>query len=273
MHHLSNDQLTVTLLDPVADADRFGPRYCTGGYVFQVEDARLGPLLTGPTYPDSFNWFDGQGLPDTFHQSPLRGEERSDTLALVLGIGVCDLATKRIVAPCPWAVTIEGTTATYSTAHEFDGWEVTLDRTVALHGRSVVSTTHLRNPGRMLRVAWFPHPFYPQPAGPDLFRTNVPFTFAHSEGYTIEPNGWVGRRVLSTPDHPGYYQALEIPDGAGPATFVQRHDLLGTVSATTSYSPTMLPIWGNARTFSFEPFLDRTLAQGQELRWSMSYDF
>ena len=72
MYELRNNSLSVTILDPLADQERFGVRYCTGGYIYQVEDARHGPLLSGPTYPDSFNWFDGQGIPDAFNLSPLR---------------------------------------------------------------------------------------------------------------------------------------------------------------------------------------------------------
>jgi hypothetical protein len=68
---LANETLTVELLDPALDRDRFGVRYCTGGYIFQIRDATLGDLLSGPTYPASFNWFDGQGIPDAFNLSPL----------------------------------------------------------------------------------------------------------------------------------------------------------------------------------------------------------
>ena len=45
MLSLRNDSLHVALLDPLADRDRFGVRYCTGGYIFQITDPRHGPLL------------------------------------------------------------------------------------------------------------------------------------------------------------------------------------------------------------------------------------
>ena len=71
MYSLKNESLEVSILDPLADQQRFGTRYCTGGYIFQVVDPKLGDLLSGPTYPDSFNVFDGQGIPDAFNLSPL----------------------------------------------------------------------------------------------------------------------------------------------------------------------------------------------------------
>jgi hypothetical protein len=71
MFSLENHHLSVHVLDPENDRDRFGTRYNTGGYIFQIEDARHGPLLSGPTYPESFNTFDGQGIPDGF-RNPLR---------------------------------------------------------------------------------------------------------------------------------------------------------------------------------------------------------
>ena len=85
MHTLENEELSVSILDPLADHERFGTRYCTGGYIFQVKNSRLGNLLSGPTYPDDFNVFDGQGIPDSFSHNPLR-QQASDQEALVIGI-------------------------------------------------------------------------------------------------------------------------------------------------------------------------------------------
>ncbi len=54
---------------------------------------------------------------------------------------------------------------------------------------------------------------------------------------------------------------------------LQRHPTLGLVVATCSYTPSYFPIWGNRNTFSFEPYLARTVAPGAESTWSIVYDF
>ena len=51
------------------------------------------------------------------------------------------------------------------------------------------------------------------------------------------------------------------------------HPTLGMVSAACSYVPDFFPIWGNAATFSWEPFLERTIAPGTDLTWWINYTF
>ena len=72
MLHLANAELTVDLLDPTDPAEhaRQGARYCWGGYIWQVRDARLGPLLAGPQWPaPDPTPYNGQGLPESFRHS------------------------------------------------------------------------------------------------------------------------------------------------------------------------------------------------------------
>ena len=45
-----------------------------------------------------------------------------------------------------------------------------------------------------------------------------------------------------------------------PLVLTQRHPRLGIVSAACSYVPDFFPIWGNAITFSREPFCERMVA-------------
>jgi hypothetical protein len=54
---------------------------------------------------------------------------------------------------------------------------------------------------------------------------------------------------------------------------LQKHPVVGLVAGTCSYAPAFFPIWGNANTFSWEPFLERTVAAGHALTWWIDYDF
>jgi len=270
MYTLSNDQLTVSILDPLADQARFGVRYCTGGYIFQISDARLGDLMSGPTYPDSFNWFDGQGIPDAFNLHPLRDPKGDDSLALILGIGLCNLAERTVTEFCVWDVEESGDTVRMTTRHDWQGYDVTLERTVSLHERTVRSDTRLVNGGAPLPIRWFPHPFYPQTASDELLKLSIPVAVVENPGYAMAPSGFIARK--GWPWDKGYYLALDHTAGRG-LTIFQRHPLLGTVTATCSYDPTYFPIWGNPRTFSWEPFLERTIGGGLAAQWRIDYDF
>ncbi len=272
MFELLTDELRVQVLDPVADRDRTGVRYCTGGYVFQVHDEVRGPLMSGPTYPDSFNWFDGQGIPDAFALAPLHGPG-PEPRALVLGVGVCDLEARRVVEPCAWDVTHDGPTLGFRTAHAFAEHACALERTVSLVGRVLTSTTTLLNAAdeAVLPVVWFPHPFFPQPASDELFRSSVALGLAEDDGFEVLDEHTVRRRALP-PGHVGPYAELEHAAG-GPVRLEHRHDLLGAVTMTTSYAPGRFAVWGNHHTVSPEPFLEHALAPGEELTWSVTYAF
>lgn len=271
MYTLENDALKVTILDPVADRDRMGPRYCTGGYIFQVEDARHGPLLSGPTYPNSFNWFDGQGLPEAFNLGPLTDSAAGGGLSLVIGVGPCNLEDKTVSEFCVWDVEQAAANLRFLTSQEMGGYALELERVVALHGRTVHSGTRLRNcGGRPIRLCWFPHPFFPQPESGELCRLNLACTMPENPAYELGANGFICRKGWPWDD--GHYQALEYKDSAN-LVVTQRHPSLGLVVASCQYVPTYFPIWGNANTFSWEPFLERTIHSNQELSWSVDYDF
>ena len=282
MYTLKNDTLEIALLDPVADRKRLGTRYCTAGYIYSVTDARHGELMSGPTYPDSFNVFDGQGIPDSFNLSPLLAwpgpkhpqqplpEVPKDAHALVLGIGVCDLDTSTVVTWCDWDVEVEPTVIKMSTHHDFRGYRVDLVRAVSLIGRTIRSWTQVRNAGRPIPIRWFPHPFYPHPETDELIKLNILVTFPENPGYIMAPSGFISRK--NWPWQGGPYQALD-HDAATNLVVLQRHPKLGLVGATCSYVPSFFPIWGNPNTFSWEPFLERSLAPGQETEWWIDYEF
>jgi hypothetical protein len=159
MFLLTNDSLTVQVLDPIADRERLGTRYCTAGYIFQILDANHGELLTGPTYPDDFNTFDGQGIPDAFRLGPIQRPGASDGTALVIGVGVCDLEGDKVLEFCQWDISQTGNSLTFRTTQSFEEASLELERTVSLLDRTVRSETRLRNLAkRPLPFRWFPPP-------------------------------------------------------------------------------------------------------------------
>lgn len=272
MRSLANSQLTVQILDPIADRARFGTRYCTGGYIFQIIDAAHGPLLSGPTYPDNFNWFDGQGIPDAFNLSPLRAPDDPPDRAFVIGIGLCDIVNHAIVDMCAWEVVEPPNVVRMTTTQRHSDWALTLERSVILQNRTVTTQATLTNIGRApIPMRWFPHPFFPHCADTDeLCKLNTNAYFDESSAYRQLHNGFIAR--AGWPWATGHYQALS-HDSTAPLVIAQRHPKLGLIQATCSYVPDFFPIWGNAVTFSWEPFLERTIAAGQTLMWSISYDF
>lgn len=268
MYTLSNTDLQVSILNPLADRARLGTRYCTGGYIFQITDARHGPLLTGPSYPDSFNWFDGQGLPDAFNLQPLRESIPHGPNALVIGVGRCNLEHNQVQEFCTWDVAATQTHIRFTTTQAAYGFALELERVVSLSHRTVRSSTRLKNVSeqRFIPVSWFPHPFFPQLNTPELFRCNAPLRMSDNPGYAIAENGYILQKT------PGHFQPLDHAAQA-PLVIIQKHPSLGLVTGTFSYIPTFFPIWGNANTFSWEPFFERTLAPGQETAWWIDYDF
>lgn len=281
MLELRNESLRVELLHPNDDHARFGVRYCTGGYVFQVHDARHGPLLTGPTWPASFNWFDGQGIPDAFNLGPVHST-RELGHALVLGTGICDLPARKVLTFAHWRIDAAPGELRFTTQQAFEGTALTLERTVSLAGRTLRSRTALANTGStFIPVRWFPHPFYPQlphasegaaheRADDELLWINAPLRWRDDDAYALHRSGFIGRRGWPWTD--GHYRALE-HDAQAPLVLLQRHPALGLVSAATSYVPSHFPIWGNPHTFSWEPFLERLVAPGITLDWWIDYRF
>lgn len=274
MYSLGNTALTVSILDPVADQGRFGTRYCTGGYIFQIEDAQRGPLLTGPNYPDypeGFIPYNGQGIPDAFNLNPLAEPKAGGSTALSVGIGLCDLAQDRVVEFCRWQVEQSAGAIRMRTEQAFQSFAFVLERTVALAGRTVRSTARLNNTGPgAVPLRWFPHPFYPQPEGDELCRFNVPVSMPDNPGYVQAPSGFIARKQW--PDGRGYYQPLNM-EAQSPLVVLQKHPVLGLVAGVCSYVPTFMPIWGNSQTFSWEPYYERMVAAGQTAEWWIDYEF
>jgi hypothetical protein len=286
---LSNDQLDVSILDPIEDQIRLGSRYCVGGYVYEVADRRHGVITSGPGYPDEVYppVFDGAGLPEAFTSRLWPGYDKVGlhtlpavgTRMLVIGVGLVDAVPpdQMRVMPvhefCRWTVTRSPNSVRMTTRQQLAGWAVELIRDVVLINRTLISATTLRNVGHeTIQLRWFPHPFFPNTRG-EFCKFNLPVSCpADSVGYVIQSNGWVTMKPSSTWDRVGNFQAMTFTPGERLVTF-QRHPTLGLLTATCSYTPAYLPVWGNKYTFSFEPYLAETIERDRESTWSIGYDF
>jgi hypothetical protein len=270
---LNNAHLTVTVLDPTADQGHFGARYCTGGYVFQVTDQRWGDLLSGPTYPHSFNWFDGQGLPESFRTHLIDPTNPDAPEGLGIGIGLVDEANRSIKQYCDWQVEEKPGLLRFSTTQSHMGWSFELVRELQLVNRTLHSETRLHSTGQeAVPVYWFPHPFFPHYEGGECCKCNIAVRIpADSEGYELLSNGFIGQKNLPW-DRRGHFQELDFDRGQA-LVMLQKHPKLGLLAATCSYAPAYFPIWGNKNTFSFEPYFQQQVAPGDEATWSIAYDF
>jgi hypothetical protein len=271
MYTLANDQLSISILDPIADQGRFGTRYCTGGYIFQIDDAHKGALLSGPSYPDGFDWFGGQGLPEAFHNTPLYDKSASPDGAIVIGIGLCDMQTNKVLEFCRWDVQHTASELCMRTTQSLGAYSLELVRTVTLHGRTVRSHNHLVNKGAcQIDLRWYPHPFLPLPTGPELIRLNVPVSFPENRGFEMASSGYVALKNPWPPE--GHFLSLEHQAHTN-LVVIQKHPRTGLMAATCSFVPTFFPIWGNKNCFSWEPFFEHTMSPGRETTWWIDYEF
>lgn len=283
---LGNDQLEVSILHPVEDRDRLSSRYCVGGYVYQVADAKLGVLTSGPGYPSEAQppVFDGQGLPEAFRDPLWVGMESASphTLPpvgaemLVIGVGrvhlTADIRQMPVDEFAVWSVSEGPGRVTMRTRQHYADWALELTRTLVLVNRTLISATRLANTGaKPLPYRWFPHPFFPLVLG-ESSRFNLPIKVPANPAYKLLDNGFVALDPAAGWDRRGHFQELEFESGER-LVVLQRHPKVGLVGATFSYTPSYLPIWGNANTFSFEPYTEGNVAAGAAVEWSVAYDF
>ena len=272
MFTLENDQLSIDILDPVADQERMGARYCTGGYIFQITDRDRGPLLTGPTYPDSFNVFDGQGIPDAFNHLSVEDTTGEAQQTLIIGVGQYSTSEKTIEAFCNWDIEQVSGAMFFQTAQTFHDISLRLERKLHLSGRTLLSTTRLKNEGSSkIPVRWYPHPFYPQPNSDELCRFNIDVQFPNNDGYEFAPSGFVARKDWPNWQE-GHYQVLDHNAKTNLVVF-QKHPIVGLVAATCSYVPGFFPIWGNSNTFSWEPYFEQEVGLAESAEWFIAYEF
>jgi len=282
---LADGALTASVLDPVSDRARLGARYCSGGYVWQVTHATLGDAFAGPRFPEPEPPpFDGQGAPEVFETALAQHEAAVGDEVYVIGVGrvrresvlrpfhVRDNPT--VVERATWEVTRGAPNALrFRTQASFRGFELELVRTLELRGaeRTLESTTLLRNLGlRPLPLRWFAHPFFPW-AGARVCRLSLEHALPEGAALVTDDADFVTRRAGSVWDR-GNYVVPRVALG-GELVVEQCHPTFGVVRASTTFPLGGLALWGNERTFSFEPFFQTIVVPAAEVRFGIGYEF
>lgn len=282
MLSLGNAELELLLLDPDADSERLGARYCSGGYVYQVTDRRLGPLCAGPQYPtQNPDPFHGQGLPEVFEIA--LGQHRAHVGDEVLVLGVGRVRRESAVKPfhvrdnptvterARYALTTTATAVAMTTVQSYERSALELERRVDLDGRRLESRTRVTNRGDVpLPLRWFAHPFFPLAEGGGV-ALSLEADFAENPGFAWSNDG----RIVRKSSHAwasGQYLPIRTALGYELAA-KQAHPKLGELDIECRFPLASLALWGNDRTLSLEPFFHTVLEPGNSAVWSIVYRF
>lgn len=279
MLHLENGELRVDLLDPAADAARQGARYGWGGYIWQVHDRRLGPLVAGPEFPHPTpSAFNGQGLPESFRHRTRDGRPLTWQGDRGLGVGIGLLAAGpdkavTVTEPCAWTVSRFPDHLIFQTRQAAAGFAYELTRKVELRGREVGSFSQLTNVGEQpLVLQWFAHPFWALTEGRARVRLPAGSTVPANPGFALAPDGLLTfQRPFLTPQD-DQFALLTLPAGSALALQLD-HPRLPRVEFASSFAPDECPVWANAHTVSVEPYLNLRLAPGETRHWHVRHGF
>ena len=284
MYILSNNYLTVQILDPEQNRDLLGSRYCTGGYIHQIIDTKIGNLLSGPKFPDpDVDVFDGQGAPEVFVASPNSENSKIGDDVLVIGVGRVTRTSGKepfhsrdnphVREYCTWNVLHDSRDSLRMiTTQCIDNIILTLTRTITLNNRSVTSATILNNnSAAQIPLQWFAHPFFPVPTNNRLHSFQHEIELPENIGYMLDNNGVIVRNTCYD-WHKGLYQIITLKSN-GLLHAHQFHNVLGKVNIRGDFSPDALAIWGNDKTCSFEPFIMQQIQPKQSCSWSITYLF
>lgn len=281
MFYLRNDHLTVAVLDPVADRDRLGPRFCTGGYIYQVEDAKYGPLFTGPEFPaERPAVVNGQGLPEVFQFTLYEDEREVEEEKLIIGVGIVDkgdphlpyhlFTNSRTKKFCVWHVEQDKRFIRMETIQAYKKWSFHVVKEIGLVQRIMTSHTRLRNTGTApVPFRWFAHPFFPLNPTWECCQFLMPARLPDNPAFFTKSGGLIemDRRYDW---REGYFQLLENCQGKE-FMAIQLHPQLEQIQVMGDFPLLKVALWANDRTFSFEPFYEDLVPVGQEKVWSLSY--
>lgn len=278
---LENDQLIINIIEPDKEYHLLSSRYCHGGYIWQVEDKRLGPVFSGPSYPQNPDPFDGQGAPEAFETAPGYFPSQSGDTVLVVGVGeVIKTSSRELFHPrwnsvikkrSDWEIKTSGSFLQMICSQRFKGYGLVITRDIILDNRSVHSSTTITNSGdNPLPIRWFAHPFFPHNKDMSCCILSCPVTIPENPGFFLKNNQIFMKKEYDW--EKGCYRALGIPWGS--SLFADfSHPFLERILLKCSFNPVWLPIWANTHTFSLEPFFSKVITPGSTEKWSICYQF
>jgi hypothetical protein len=276
MYTLSNSQLTLHILDPVDDEDRLGTRYVSGCYVYQVTDAVHGDLLAGPAFAQEHPpVYHGQGMPEAFRNA--LGDEEG--VRLILGNSLVSaepdpeqMNTSRVHERCQWSVEQTRSQVQMVTQQSLGDWSATVERRVVLNERGVLSETRVTNKGTVpLPLVWYAHPFFPWPQDDICCSFSFDTSIVSNPGFHVSPSGQILRKPAHDWEKGQFVQIEGCEEQELRAQYF--HPVTGQVVVQSDFELSHMPIWGNACTVSFEPYMERELATGVTFSWSLIYTF
>jgi hypothetical protein len=285
MYSLSNDLITVNIVDPNKDFSLLGSRYCTGGYIWQIIHKKFGELLRGPCFPQKNPpVFDGQGAPEVF-ESPAHGADFKPIGSTVLVPGVGMVRKTSSITPfhvrdnpevidfCKWNITCSASNIVMTTTQSLDSFECSITREIVLIESTIVSSTLFHYSGRdPFSLIWFAHPFFPLNSDFKCCRFSVPLKQLSSDAFTIDQKtGLLGIRPEFDYSKSSY-TLLDIPSGQE-ITVEQFHPDAGKVTISTDFPVSKMPVWTNKNTFSFEPYFQTVITNSESISWSIKYVF
>ena len=283
MLFLANKVLRVTVLDPAADRDRLGPRFCTGGYVYQIEDLKRGALLAGPEFPDPEpSVLNGQGMPDVFQFTLYASPDEVPERKLIIGVGIVENSAGRKAGEshfqstveefAHWEVESSSGTLVMRTEQQYGEWHLALQRTLTLKGHRLLSQTALRNLGPApLPFRWFAHPFFPLTADGRCALLPPGSSLPENPGFALDADGLLTRKE-SDGWKSGHYQLVTSTGPRHNFRAYHFHPLLPALDVSCDFVPSKIALWANDRTFSCEPFHEAVIAPDDYQEWSLTLD-
>ena len=284
MLFLKNEKYTVEVLDPENDHDLLGARYCRGGQVFQVKDAEGNDLFSGPTYPENYNPFDSQGLPDAFNAYPNLEEAKLGDDIFTIGVGLvkyskiietffaCD--NREVIKAVEWSVQQDDNQLVFECVDSHMGWAYSLKKILKLSENELKFDFELRNIGeKLLPVSWFAHPFFFHNKDQGLGK--LPIKQEQNLFYEKDSEGKIYARLPQN-----YDGAIHNTFAMGQAlqnepelNVPYQHDQLSNFNICCRFNVAQFPTWFNDKTTSPEPFVIDELRQKEKLTWGMDYRF